>query len=328
MAGTGGPTDPLATDSGGSRPPEFDFTTGIAVPRWSVGDWWSYSIRYESGETYEAKFVVFSEDGSSYRVTTDDRELILRAGITHYPNIGGVVKSTLNQFIHGVEVSFLKFPMKNGTWEAPYRDFTGAYETHFSQLDTGKGEVPGFVTTMRHAGDGQVRFVHGWSPVTKWFTDFQFDFDGTGTPDVVVALRDWGTDFNGTLPVVELVDLVHRPFPTVVIGPPDPANPPGPEQPPMQDAFTIEGEGSSLLLSIFASSGGPGRFDFGVDPHSEPAMGYAMEWQPSAAGSHFAWAEHPEVPSGPYNVVGQGWAQGSAFLFGEAYEVRTTQVTL
>ncbi len=230
------PTAPAG--AGADDAPPFDFDAGIPVPVWSIGDWWQYQVDYSSGESYDTKIVVYDEDDSTLFVTAEDRELQLRAGITHYPTLGAVAKTTLNGFIHGTEVSFLRFPMQNGTWEGPYRDFTGSYSTTYALLPTPRGEVPGFITTMNDSADGSFRFRHGWSPVTKWFTDFTFDFDGVDPPDVVFTLQDWGSGYNGTLPVVELVDRIHRVFPALGAAPPDPADPQGsvPEQPPAAPA--------------------------------------------------------------------------------------------
>ena len=305
--------------------PAWDWDAGIPVPRWSVGDWWLYHVEYASGETYDAHVVVHAEDGAHYHVTADDRELLLRSGITHYPTFGAVGKSGMKQSIHGAEVEYLRFPMKNGTWSAPYRDFTGDYSTTYALLEAGDEVVPGFRTTMADAADGSFRFSHGWSPVTRWFTDFTFDFDGVDPPDVVYTLQDWGSDFTGTLPLVELIDRVHRVFPTLAAAPPAgaPAQPP-----PAQETITVEQDGASLLVAMFAGAGGPGKFDFNVGPASAPQEGYAMEWRPTGPGGHFAWREHADVPRGEWGVLGAGAAQGFAFLFGEVYEVRTSETSL
>lgn len=336
LAGCAGDAPPVpsssaaATDADpGAGGATFDFEAGIPVPLWSVGDWWQYRVEFNSGETYDSKTVVYAEDGSSYYVTSEDRELLLRSGITHYPTFGPVTKSRLNQLIHGVEVGFLRFPMMNASWEAPYRDFTGVYHSGFAQLATAKGPVPGFFTVMHHGGDGLFRMSNGWSPIPKWFTNFTFDFDGIPPLDVTITLQDWGTNYTGTLPVVELVEGVHRPFPTVVVGPPDPASPPNPSQAPAATAtFMKRDGGTSMLVSMFAGAGGAGSFEYRLTSAASPATGFEYAWRPTSAGSHFEWHEVTAAPAGEWRVTGGGSAQASAFLFLEAYEVMDAGVTL
>ncbi|MBW3582192.1 MAG: hypothetical protein KY455_03740 [Euryarchaeota archaeon] len=304
------------------RPRVYDLESGILSQEWSVGDWWRYKVEYTSGESYDAKIFVYDEDGQYYHITSDSRDLILRSTIQHHPNLTPVEKGTLAQSIHGVKVEDFQWPMKNGTWTGPYRDTQATWTTSFQDLQTGKGPVPGFKTEMSFP-DGNPRVVHGWSPVTKWFTDLTFDFDGVAPVDVTVTLQDWGTNHTGTFPLVEFIDHVHRPFPAYTV-PPDPANVPGGEA---TDTFVFQEEGATLMWVMFAGAGGPGDFEYSLG-HSGSQASHSFPWRPTAAGSYFAWGEIEGPPTGEWGVTGTGSAQGFAFLFLEAYEVRTTEGSL
>jgi hypothetical protein len=307
-------------------PPGMDFTAGIPVPVWNVGDWWQYTVVYNSGETYDAKIIVYKQEGGKYLITTDNTDLLMRAAFNHYPTISAVTKTSLDQFIHGVQVSHFKFPMKNQSWSAPYRDFEMKYETKFATLDSPMGKVPGFTTTLHHGVDGKLRMAHGWSPLTKWFTDFTWDFDGTGPVDVTARLTSFGSNFTGTVPVVDLVEIVHRPFPTVFVPPGTTPTTPNPQQSSV--AFKVGAAGSTLLVGMFAGAGGQGSFQMEIAQQGGAAAPTRYEWQPTAAGSHFEWHRIPNPAVGDWHLAAEGAAQNSAFLFGEAYEARTTQATL
>ena len=317
---------PTAGDASSSAEPALNFTGGIPAPRWNVGDWWQYQVEFTSGDRFDAKLVVYAKEGGNYLVTSDNRDLVLRATFNHYPNIGPVVASSLNQFIHGVEVSYLKFPMKNGTWQAQYRDAQAQYQAQYAVLDAGAEKVPGFAATLRNQADGRVRMSYGWSPVTKWFTNVTWDFDGNAPVDVTYRLMAWGTNYTGTLPVVQLIEAAHRAFPAYAVPPPTggtPASPQGSTAP-----MKVGAAGSAAILGIFAGAGGPGSFEYGLTPQGASGSPEKYEWRPAAAGSYFRWHKTENIAMGDWQVFGSGRAQNSAFLFLEAYEARTTQRTL
>jgi hypothetical protein len=143
--------------------------------------------------------------------------------------------------------------------------------------------------------------------------------------DVTFTLKDWGSNYTGSLPVVEFIDGVHRTFPAVALG----STTPPPAQAPQSTAsMKIGAAGSSLLVGMFATAGGAGDFEAQLQPTSGPGTGFSYSWRPPAAGSHFEWHEYKNPAVGDWNVAGSGSAQASAFLFLEAYEARTTQTTL
>lgn len=308
-------------------------TGPVKAPLWNVGDWWSYQVDYDSGESYDARFVVHAEDSGRYLVTADDRELVLRAAFTHYPTFGAVSASDLSQDVHGTKVQYLRFPLQHDNWTGTFRDFPASYTTVPGTVQTGKGPLDGFVTTMRNSDDGLVRMSNGYSPEAKWFTNFTFDFDGVAPQDVVYTLQDWGANHTGSLPVLEVVDGVHRVFPTLALPAPDPANPPAvPPAPPAvaesHDTMEIAGEGSSLLWGLFAGAGGQGVFEFSLSQPQSGAPPHHFEWQPTGFASLFEWGEIPNAAPGQWEVLCTGAAQGFAFMFCETYEVRTSDMTL
>ncbi|MBI2077017.1 MAG: hypothetical protein HYT80_01415 [Euryarchaeota archaeon] len=317
-------TDASAPGTSAASIPGFAADGSATAPKWKVGDWWQYQITYSSGEAFDARIVVAGMDGSNYVLTSDSRPLVLRAAFSHYPTFGPVAKSTLNHMIHGVEVPFFKFPMKNQTWTAQYRDFNAAYESSFAMLPTPKGEVPGFLTTMRNAVDQKVRFVHGWSPVTRYFTSFTWDFDGTAPIDVDFKLKDWGSNLTASVPVVEFKEGVHRAFPAFAVPPATPST----TAPEPRATFTVQA-GGTLLVGFFGGAGGQGDFEIDLAQSAgTPPQALTYPWRPSAAGSHF---EHHEVATGAageWNLVAAGAAQASAFLFVEAYGVTTKTTEL
>jgi hypothetical protein len=334
VAVLGGCAGPTADESLASSPEASDTPTesatqeslfapdgSAALPEWRVGDWWEYNVVYATGETYDSRFVVHASDASNYYLTCDNRDLLLRALFTHYPTFGAVTRSTFNHFIHGVEVPFFKFPMKNQTWQAPFRAFTAEFESHYAMLPTGKGEVPGFLTTMTDTADGNPRFVSGWSPEAKYFTSFIWNFDGVGPTDVTFTLKDWGSAHKGTVPVLEITEGVHRPFPTQAVAPPNPPTPPT-GNPEARATFTSP-EGSDIVFGMFASAGGPGNFDFFIGNADRNAE---YPWRPTAAASYFSWDLYASPPAGEWNVVGAGSAQNFAFMFLEAYAIKTDLV--
>lgn len=318
------PTDATMGTTDAAEPTWFNPDGTVDVPIWHVGDWWHYNVKYSSGETYDAKIVV-SDDTGNYEITSDSRELLLRAAFTHYPTFGKVNQATLNHQIHGIDVPFLKFPMQNQTWEAQYRDFTATFTSTYGTLPTGKGAVPGFTTTMVNAADGNVRLVQGWSPVTKYFTSFNWDFDGVAPNDVEFTLQDWGTGFTGTIPVLEITDGVHRVFPTFALAPPNPASPPPVAAPEARESFTLS-EGQILIWGLFAVVGGPADFEIHLVESGSGQQTHYSPWRPTAATSHFEWHEIADAPPGQWDIIGTGTAQNSAFLFLETYGVKTTQV--
>jgi hypothetical protein len=309
--------------SGTGAPNETPLGASISdPPAWNLGDWWQYRVDYASGESYTAKIIVYAEDGTNYYVTSEDRELVMRSTIQHYPNFGPVEKGTLANWIHGTKVNDFRWPMENGSWTDTYRDSQATWETDRTELPTGNGPVQGFRTAMRFE-DGETRIVQGWSPQTKWYTEYAFDFDGIPPVDVTIRLEDWGSNHTGSFPIVELVEGVHRPFPTLVL-PPDPMNLPQGES---QDTFQVVQDGSSIMWAMFAAAGGNGDFEYGMG-HLESQASHSFSWRPTGAASYFAWGEIADAATGEWGVTGTGAAEGSAFLFLEAYEVRTRQGSL
>jgi hypothetical protein len=300
-----------------------------ALPVWNVGDWWSYNVEFASGESYRARIVVHDEDGGNYLITPDDRELLLRAAFPHHPNFSPVAKADLSQTVHGEKVEHLRFPMANATWTATYRGAPTEYRVAEATLQTGKGSVEGFVTTIRNADDGRLRMSNGWSAEVKWYTNLTWDFDGHGPPEVTYTLNEWGSDAAGTFPVLTVRDLVHRPFPTIGVPTPDPADPPGlpPDDLPEATEAVAISEGSSLLWGMFAVAGGNGLFRAQIGHESSGAY-EVMEWQPSAADEHFAWAMVESPDPGQWGLSAGGAAQEWAFLFVEAFEIVAGEVTL
>ncbi len=297
------------------------------LPVWNIGDWWQYDVAYSTGESYTTKIVVYAEDGGNYYITSDSKELLMRSAFTHYPTFGAVKKSTLSHLIHGVEVPFLKFPMQNQTWEAPYRDFTGAFSSELTLLVAGKGQVQGFRTTMTNTADGAIRMINGWSPATKYFTYFIWDFDGAEPTEVEFNLQDWGANFTGSLPVLDITEGAHRTFPATAVAPPNPAAPPPTSSPEARATFTAPAD-SDLLVGMFAGAGGPGNFEFTLSQPGSSQAPYSYPWRPTAAGSHFEWHHVENAPAGEWTIVGAGSAQGSAFLFLEAYAIKTLTADL
>lgn len=316
--------DQVPSENGIAPDPSLPLDVVPAPPPWSVGDWWVYEVAYASGETYETRFVVHAEDATSWSVTAEDRELMLRAAFNHHPNFSPVEKGSLAQWIHGQKVEDLRWPMENGTWSGKYREDEATWVTSFVPgLATAKGQVPGFTTEMSYPADGRVRAQHSWSPVTKWFTEYSWDFDGRPPVDVTYRLKDWGADHAGTFPLVEVVDRVHRPFPAFAL----PVGAEAAEQPGHEEPFKIEADGASLLWAVFAAAGGPGTFEYGLD-YAEPPVDGLYAWRPTEAGSHFVWGEVPDAPVGDWKAVGVATAQVSASHFFEIYEARTTEGTL
>lgn len=341
FAGCTGSEPAARTDASGLRPdpcagcidkllptePAFDFDAGIPAPLWNVGDWWQYKVEYFGAlpKTYDAKIVVYAEDSEAWYLTSDNREMILRAGFNHYPTLGKVKKSDLGEFIHDQEVSFFAWPMKNGTRTGTFRDFEAAWSTTATELATGKGPVPGFASVMRRTSDSAVIAHHGWSPLTKWFTNFTFSFRG-GEPDVTFTLQDWGSNHTGELPVVTLVDKVHRLFPVA-----NAAAPGAPSAETRQD-FKVDVGGSGLLIGYFAG-GAPGQYEWSVSPvGSTYAGGYPAgpDWVWVQPGSEirFEWIELTNVAATQWTAAGEGATNGSGFLFGEVYELHDQNVTL
>lgn len=314
-----------STGAGNSTDSLFNPDGSAELPTWQVGDWWEYSVKYDSGESYTAKVVVYSEDGGNYLITSDSKDLLMRSAFDHYPTFGPVKKTNLDHVVHGVDVPFLKFPMRVQTWEQPYRDFTGAFSTQEATLPTGQGPVRGFVTTMTNAADGNTRMVNAWSPITKYFTSFEWDFDGVAPIDVDIKLQKWGTNHTGSLPVLDITEGAHRMFPVTAVAPPNPAAPPPTSSPEARATFTAPAE-SDLLVGMFAGAGGPGNFEFTLSQPGSPQAPYSYPWRPTAAGSHFEWHHVEKVPAGEWNIVGAGSAQGFAFMFLEAYAIKTLTV--
>ncbi|HEX9815795.1 MAG TPA: hypothetical protein VGB18_02340 [Candidatus Thermoplasmatota archaeon] len=325
--GAAAPTSSTTTGAGNQTDLLFGPDGSAELPGWQLGDWWDYEVKYNSGESYTTKIVVYSEDGGNYYITSDSTELLMRSAFTHYPTFGPVKKASLEHVIHGVDVPFLKFPMRTQTWEAPYRDFTGAFSTIPSTLPTGQGSVRGFTTTMTDAADGNIRMVNGWSPITKYFTSFEWDFDGVAPIDVEMKLQKWGTNHTGAVPFLEITEGAHRMFPVVAVAPPNPAAPPPTSSPEARATFTAPAD-ADFLVGMFAGAGGPGNFEFTLSQPGSSQAPYSYPWRPTAAETHFEWHHVENVPAGEWNIVGAGSAQGFAFLFLEAYAVKTLTVEL
>lgn len=302
--------------------PVLDLDAGVPVPVWSVGDWWSYNVEYLGAlpKTYDAKIVVYAEDSEAWYLTSDNREMILRAGFNHYPTLGKVKKSDLGEFIHGQEVAFFAWPMKNGTGTARFRDFDAAWSVSFGELDTGKGKVPGFSSVMRRTSDDAVILRHGYSPVAKWFTNLSFSYRGGEPVDVQFTLQDWGTNYTGEVPVVTIVDKVHRMFPIA-----DAAALAAPTT-QATESVTVA-EGSSVLLGMFYG-GAPGHYEFAMRPQGYVNEGHGEAFTVADPGVKFWWVELANARAGTWLGGGGGATNGPGFVFGEMYELHDETVTL
>ena len=300
--------------------PPLDLSLGVAAPVWQVGDWWSYRVEFFGAlpKTYDARIVVYAEDAEAWYLTSDDRELVLRAGFQHYPTLGKVSKRDLSQFMHGQEVSFFGWPMKNGTREGPFRDFDARWSVQLAELDTGKGKVPGFATVMRRTSDDAVILRHGYSPATKWFTNLSFAFRGGNAVDVQFALSDWGSNFTGELPVVTLLDKIHRPFPVVNAGAPAP--------PQGQAHQQVSIAGDRILYGAFWG-GAQGEYAFCLKDQGTTFGACIGAGAPSDGAPEFEWYEATVTP-GTMTVSGYAVTNGWGFLFGELYEIVDETVTL
>lgn len=297
--------------------PILDFEAGVPVPLWTVGDWWQYKVEYLGAlpKTYDAKILVYAEDSEAWYLTSDDRELILRAGFNHYPTLGKVKKADLGEFIHAQDVSFFAWPMKNGTRTGAFRDFDAAWSVSFAELDTGKGTAPGFNTVMRRASDDAVILRHGYSPATKWFTNLSFAFRGGDAVDVQITLQDWGSNFTGEVPVVDFVDKIHRPFPVL-----DATAPAAPTA-QAHEQVTIASE--RILYGAFWG-GAQGEYQFCLDGGGQ--LSACIGGGPSDGAPMFEWYEAPVASGTTISVAGSAATRGPGFLFGELYELHESTV--
>lgn len=183
----------LAGCSGDAASDETDVTEddglaaneAVTVPKWSVGDWWTY--KDSAGRTFT--LVVTEDAGTDYILDTDQVTLAFyhdQAEPISY--LGPFSKSGLQGEEDGQRVNFFDFPLQDGDeWSLNLDGTSFRAEAH--DIGDGSFHIPVY--------EGEV-LRHQWvyDNATRFFEWMSFG-DANGTESFRIDLQDSGTAWTG-----------------------------------------------------------------------------------------------------------------------------------
>lgn len=187
---------------GGDGTTETDVPFVADIPRWDVGDSWTYTVQTSEFPQTSAKMVVYDDDGDRYWVGVTDREqALVHALFNVNPQLGRIQKGNLAVYEKGEPRAMYRFPIHDGdTWTTDlfvsiHGGTLTAKATHSDAVATPFGTFEGFdIVATNGAG---FRVEYDFVPQLKWFTKLVVhDSDGTLLHDLRVT--ESGTAPEGT----------------------------------------------------------------------------------------------------------------------------------
>lgn len=189
---------PLAgcADNGPTDGDDGETPTGppaAAIPRWNLGDAWTYKVRtFEFPET-TSTMLVYDDDGNNYHIgVTEEQQALVHALFNVNPQLGRIQKGNLAVYEAGEPRAMYRFPITDGdTWQTDlfvsiHGGRLNAEATWSDAIATGLGPKPGYEIVATNGQGFEVRY--DYIPEIGWFSKLHVtDADGTVLHDLRVT---------------------------------------------------------------------------------------------------------------------------------------------
>jgi hypothetical protein len=192
-------TDPAETED-----PDTDEEEALTaeIPRWQLGDAWTYSIDTHGFPQTETTMMVYNETADLYRIGSTDEDTALQHAIFEVnPQLGRLQKGNLGVYEKGEPRSMYDFPIQDGDeWTTSFfvRQHEGeldAEATYSDAIETEAGTFEGFEIVAE--GDDGFRLAYDYIPEIQWFSKLIVtDQDGTQLHEL--RLQDHERETSGT----------------------------------------------------------------------------------------------------------------------------------
>ncbi len=191
-------------DDDGSDP-DREPVTGLALPAWQIGDWWTYSSDGIEGGGFT--LAVAGDTAQDWIIDTDNRDMAFFDERFDISNLGPQRKSDLAGSQGAQRVQFFQWPLTDlANWTTKWDGVDVTIQAH--DLGDGKFHLKADSATGPYAS-------YTYDNATRWVTQWTF-YNADGAEQFKSTLQSSGTGFAGTLVRWNLVVAVeeHGPFPT------------------------------------------------------------------------------------------------------------------
>jgi hypothetical protein len=197
LAGCATEEEPAADDG-----EETDEPPTAEIPRWQLGDAWTYTIDTQGFPETETTMMVYNETADLYRIgSTEEKTALQHAIFEVNPQLGRIQKGNLGVFEKGEPRTMYEFPMQDGdTWTTSFfvRQHEGqldAEATYVEEIQTPAGTFEGFEIVAE--GDDGFRVEYDYIPEIRWFSKMIVE-DQEGTQLHELRLQDFEESTSGT----------------------------------------------------------------------------------------------------------------------------------
>jgi hypothetical protein len=200
-------------------------TDVIEAPEWKVGDWFGHHVFFEGGPEagLHINTIVVKEQGDSWFLATDDKQMAKLESVFDIPIIGPVSKKDLSATGFGSAWEPYVFPLKQGaTWTRKVMtgdQFGGSeeisvkYEVVYNpRISTPDGDRPGFDIFGKVDG-GKVLYAYDFVPDIQWyahFYEYNLDTEQPEDYDFHVMSMGHGAAWTGTYYIDEARPVVQE----------------------------------------------------------------------------------------------------------------------
>ncbi len=193
------------------------------IPRWELGDAWTYTIDTHGFPESESTLLYYGtdevnceEDGQNYCVgATEEEQALIHALFNVNPQLGRIQKGNLAVYEDGEPRAMYDFPLQDGdSWQtrffvSQHGGTLAAEATYSDSIETGIGAMEGFEITATNPQGFEV--VYDYIPEIQWFSKLVVtDEDGTTLHDL--RLADFQRGASGTGYFVRGDDLSEETF--------------------------------------------------------------------------------------------------------------------
>lgn len=211
LAGCAGSDGPGTDGSDGSDGSDRSRPVAAEIPRWELGDAWTYTIKTQGFPTTETTLLYYGsdgvnckEDGQNYCIgSTDEKQALIHALFNVNPQIGRIQKGNLAVYEDGKPRAMYDFPIQDGeTWQTEFfvsqhGGTLTAEATYSETIETGIGTMEGMEITATN--DQGFEVVYDYIFEIQWFSKLVVtDEDGTKLHDLRLTdfeKRDSGTGY-------------------------------------------------------------------------------------------------------------------------------------
>lgn len=198
LAGCTTEEDPSEASDGGEDEP-----LTAEIPRWRLGDAWTYTIDTHGFPETQTTMMVYDESADLYRIGSTNEETALQHAIFEVnPQLGRIQKGNLGVFEKGEPRAMYEFPIEDGdTWTTSFfiRQHGGqlnAEATYSEAIETGMGAFEGFEIVAENR-EG-FRVTYDYIPEIRWFSKLIVeDTDGTQLHELRVQDHERNTTGTG-----------------------------------------------------------------------------------------------------------------------------------